>query len=128
VQEYHIDGFRFDLASIMTRAPSAWHPAEWIDTRSRHGPGGRFGGGAPGHHDHMHGGPQATGLHSRGAVVADEGYMTDGSGTPTGAPLADPPVVQMIAEDPVLRSTKLIAEAWDCDGLNQARCPRCNMR
>jgi pullulanase/glycogen debranching enzyme len=25
----------------------------------------------------------------------------------------------MIAEDPILRSTKLIAEAWDCDGLNQ---------
>jgi isoamylase len=25
----------------------------------------------------------------------------------------------MIAEDPILRNTKLIAEAWDCDGLNQ---------
>lgn len=22
--EYHIDGFRFDLASILTRAPSSW--------------------------------------------------------------------------------------------------------
>jgi hypothetical protein len=29
----------------------------------------------------------------------------------------------MISEDPVLRNTKLIAEAWDCDGLNQVRCP-----
>lgn len=27
VTEYHVDGFRFDLASIMTRAHSAWHPA-----------------------------------------------------------------------------------------------------
>lgn len=25
VTEYHVDGFRFDLASIMTRAHSAWH-------------------------------------------------------------------------------------------------------
>jgi hypothetical protein len=28
------------------------------------------------------------------------------------------------SEDPILRDTKLIAEAWDCDGLNQARRPR----
>ena len=26
LQEYHVDGFRFDLASILTRAHSAWHP------------------------------------------------------------------------------------------------------
>ena len=25
VLEMHVDGFRFDLASIMTRAPSIWH-------------------------------------------------------------------------------------------------------
>lgn len=25
VLEMHVDGFRFDLASIMTRAPSLWH-------------------------------------------------------------------------------------------------------
>lgn len=30
MQEYHIDGFRFDLASILTRAHSAWHPADWV--------------------------------------------------------------------------------------------------
>lgn len=45
--------------------------------------------------------------------------MTDGAGTPTGTPLSDPPLIEMISEDPVLRNTKLIAEAWDCDGLNQ---------
>lgn len=27
VQEMHVDGFRFDLGSIMTRAHSVWHPA-----------------------------------------------------------------------------------------------------
>ena len=45
--------------------------------------------------------------------------MPDAAGVPTGTPLSDPPLVEMIAEDPVLRGTKLIAEAWDCDGLNQ---------
>jgi hypothetical protein len=45
--------------------------------------------------------------------------MPDGAGVPTGTPLADPPLIEMISEDPVLRNTKLIAEAWDCDGLNQ---------
>lgn len=47
--------------------------------------------------------------------------MTDGTGVPTGTPLADPPLIEAISEDPVLRDTKLIAEAWDCDGLNQVR-------
>ena len=49
------------------------------------------------------------------------GYLTEGAGCPTGTPLAVPPLVEMISEDPLLRSTKLIAEAWDCDGLNQVR-------
>lgn len=47
------------------------------------------------------------------------GIMVEGAGVPTGTPLTDPPVIEMISEDPVLRSCKLIAEAWDCDGLNQ---------
>jgi glycogen operon protein len=37
----------------------------------------------------------------------------------TGAVLMDPPIVEMIAEDPVLRDTKLIAEPWDAAGLYQ---------
>lgn len=56
VSEYHIDGFRFDLASIMARG---------ID----------------------------------------------------GTPLPDPPVLRMMAFDPVLSKTKLIAEPWDAHGL-----------
>ncbi len=58
VMEMHIDGFRFDLASIMGR---------------------------------------------------DQ----------TGEPLPNPPMVEMIAEDPILRDTKIIAEAWDAAGLYQ---------
>ncbi len=45
--------------------------------------------------------------------------MVEGAGVPTGTPLTDPPVIEMISEDPVLRNCKLVAEAWDCDGLNQ---------
>ncbi len=56
--EYHIDGFRFDLASILGR-----------DT--------------------------------------------------TGRPLANPPLLEAMAFDPILGKTKLIAEAWDAGGLYQ---------
>jgi isoamylase len=56
--EYHIDGFRFDLAAILGRDP-------W------------------------------------------------------GAPLANPPLLETLAFDPVLGKCKLIAEAWDAGGLYQ---------
>ena len=56
--EYHIDGFRFDLASILGR-------------------------------------------------------------NPFGAPLANPPLLEQLAFDPVLAKCKLIAEAWDAGGLYQ---------
>lgn len=58
VTQYHIDGFRFDLASIFCRGKQ-------------------------------------------------------------GEVLKDPPIVEAIAEDPVLREVKLIAEAWDAAGLYQ---------
>ncbi len=58
VSEYHIDGFRFDLASIMCR---------------------------------------------------------DQDGTPLG----NPPLVEAISFDPVLKKCKLIAEAWDAAGMYQ---------
>ena len=58
VTEMHVDGFRFDLASILGRDSS-------------------------------------------------------------GEVLQNPPVVEQIAEDPVLASTKIIAEAWDAAGLYQ---------
>lgn len=56
--EYHVDGFRFDLATVLGRAPS-------------------------------------------------------------GAPLANPPLLETLAFDPVLAKCKLIAEAWDAGGLYQ---------
>ena len=56
--EYHIDGFRFDLAAILGRDP-------W------------------------------------------------------GAPLANPPLLESLAFDPILAKCKLIAEAWDAGGLYQ---------
>jgi glycogen operon protein len=56
--DYHIDGFRFDLASVLGRAPS-------------------------------------------------------------GAPLANPPLLESLASDPILAKCKLIAEAWDAGGLYQ---------
>jgi glycogen operon protein len=58
VSELHVDGFRFDLATILGRGPS-------------------------------------------------------------GKILEDPPLIQHIAEHPVLAGTKLIAEAWDAAGLSQ---------
>lgn len=58
VTEYRVDGFRFDLASILTRDQN-------------------------------------------------------------GAPMADPPILQGIACDPILGNVKLIAEAWDAAGLYQ---------
>ncbi len=36
-----------------------------------------------------------------------------------GKVLDNPPILEMIAMDPILAKTKLIAEAWDADGLNQ---------
>jgi len=58
VTEMHVDGFRFDLASIMSRG-------------------------------------------QRGEV------------------LSQPPLIEQIAEDPILAQSKLIAEAWDAAGLYQ---------
>jgi isoamylase len=56
--EYHLDGFRFDLASVLGRAPD-------------------------------------------------------------GAPLANPPLLEALAFDPVLSHCDLVAEAWDAGGLYQ---------
>ncbi|MBK8134428.1 MAG: glycogen debranching protein GlgX [Chloroflexi bacterium] len=58
VAEYHIDGFRFDLASILGRDSN-------------------------------------------------------------GMPLANPPLLEALAHDPILANAKLIAEAWDAGGLYQ---------
>jgi glycogen operon protein len=61
VSHFHVDGFRFDLASILGRDQN-------------------------------------------------------------GAPLANPPLLESLAFDPVLSKCKLIAEAWDAGGLYQVGC------
>lgn len=79
VTEMHVDGFRFDLASILTRSSSLWDKANV------------FGCGE--------------------GLNAD--FLT------TGTPLSEPPLIDMISNDPVLCDVKLIAEPWDCGGLYQ---------
>ncbi len=37
----------------------------------------------------------------------------------SGAPMANPPFLELLANDPILSKTKLIAEAWDAAGLYQ---------
>ena len=104
--EYRIDGFRFDLASILTRASSMW------ETASIYGGADDAAGGAD--------------------IVR-------------GTPLGEPPLLDLISNDGVLRvrdssiprasracfralmcrraiaaqGKKLIAEAWDAGGLYQ---------
>lgn len=58
VTEMHVDGFRFDLASILCRGP-------------------------------------------------------------TGEPLKNPPIIELISQDPILSDVKLISEPWDPGGLYQ---------
>eukprot|EP00252_Welwitschia_mirabilis_P001050 TRINITY_DN11018_c0_g1_i1.p1 TRINITY_DN11018_c0_g1~~TRINITY_DN11018_c0_g1_i1.p1 ORF type:complete len:788 (-),score=129.70 TRINITY_DN11018_c0_g1_i1:67-2430(-) len=77
VTEMHIDGFRFDLASIMTRASSLWDEANVYGDN------------------------------------AEKDSLT------TGTPLQEPPLIDMISNDSILSSVKLIAEAWDTGGLYQ---------
>ncbi|PPS00930.1 hypothetical protein GOBAR_AA19751 [Gossypium barbadense] len=73
----HVDGFRFDLASIMTRSSSLWDSVN------------------------VYGDPL------EGDLIA------------TGTPLNNPPLIDMMSNDPVLHGVKLIAEAWDAGGLYQ---------
>ncbi|CAL0313302.1 unnamed protein product [Lupinus luteus] len=77
VSEMHVDGFRFDLASIMTRGSSLWDGVNVL--------------GAP----------------------AEDDILT------IGTPLGNPPLIDLISNDPILRGVKLIAEAWDAAGLYQ---------
>ncbi|KAK9868960.1 hypothetical protein WJX84_011185 [Apatococcus fuscideae] len=89
VEEMHVDGFRFDLASIMTRAHSEWKQPAAMPEGAEEDAG-------------------------------EEAVMVEGAGVPVGTPLADPALIEMISEDPILRDTLLIAEAWDAAGLYQA--------
>lgn len=139
VEECHVDGFRFDLGSIMTRAHSQWYrpdPTALYGTGDEQGDfdgaevegnGSGFqssgeissGEGGGGIDTSTTYGGNITAPFSGGAVINEDGIMTNGAGVPTGTPLTDPPLIAAISADPILAKTKLIAEAWDCDGLNQ---------
>nr|KAJ0228166.1 hypothetical protein LSAT_V11C100035210 [Lactuca sativa] len=77
VTEMHVDGFRFDLASIMTRGSTLFD------------------------------------------VVNVYGNQVEDDLLTTGSPLTNPPLIDMISNDPILLGVKLIAEAWDCGCLYQ---------
>lgn len=128
VEEMHVDGFRFDLASIMTRAHSDWHPSEPVlqkpfaseddDSQRSIDTAGTLSDYESGEDlDLLY--DDSIAPFSGGAILNEFGHMTNSAGAPTGMPLADPPLIAAISSDPVLAKTKLIAEAWDCDGLNQ---------
>lgn len=112
-KEYHVDGFRFDLASIMTRAHSAWHPQEQPLAATAAPEGPLNGAGANGHTAATAAAAAAAGPplaplspgegSPMGPIVDDNGVMTDGAGVPTGAPLSSPPLIEAISGDPVLR-------------------------
>eukprot|EP00898_Chlorokybus_atmophyticus_P007078 jgi/Chlat1/7371/Chrsp6S07412 len=93
VTEMHVDGFRFDLASILTRASSLWEEGT------------------------------AYGVPPEPATEDEEGVEPDLILNPnsilTGTPLDPAPLIELIGSDGILRSTKLIAEAWDAGGLYQ---------
>lgn len=113
VEEMHVDGFRFDLGSIMTRAHSLWHPL-----------GDKESDGESDSMEKDYFPSDMSGAWSETSDIEAEdsitgGIIPDGAGFPTGTPLSDPPLIAAISSDPILSNTKLIAEAWDCDGLYQ---------
>ncbi|KAK9843453.1 hypothetical protein WJX81_003335 [Elliptochloris bilobata] len=123
VLEMHVDGFRFDLGSIFTRAHSQWHDVGAASEDAARDKPGEPLAAANGASMEPAMKPLADLGSSQPSTPppppAAPGIMPNAAGSPTGTPLNDPPLVEMISEDPVLQNTKLIAEAWDCDGLNQ---------
>jgi isoamylase len=119
VEEMHVDGFRFDLAAIMTRAHSLWHP---VNNGSEESVGARGTSMKQYFPSNMSGEwSETSDIEENGASGHEPaiGIIPEGAGEPTGTPLSDPPLIAAISADPILSKTKLIAEAWDCDGLNQ---------
>jgi len=123
VEEYHVDGFRFDLASILTREASHYKgeegpTAEELSLLASAQPNSGI--------NNVNSADSTT----NGMPYNDEEevlYDQDGNPIPKnplqkipiGTNLEDPPVLRAISNDPVLRNVKLIAEAWDAGGLYQ---------
>ena len=93
VNTYRVNGFRFDLKTVMAGNKihgGVFTPVNGVDIA--------------GPHD-----PQGSG-HDLASIL---GRNEDGS------PMNKPPLLQALAFDPILGDVKLIAEAWDADGLYQ---------
>ncbi len=132
VEEYHVDGFRFDLASILTREASYYkgeeEPAvEEFSLLASTQPNSVNDNLASSIAEN---GMQEEVLYDQEEVLFDEEevlYDQDGNPIPKnplqkipiGTNLEDPPVLRAISNDPILRNVKLIAEAWDAGGLYQ---------
>ena len=52
-------------------------------------------------------------------MASDLTWLPFSEETKIGAPMANPPILESLAFDPVLGKMKLIAEAWDAGGLYQ---------
>ena len=132
VEEYHVDEFRFDLASILTREASYYkgeeEPAvEEFSLLASTQPNSVNDNLASSIAEN---GMQEEVLYDQEEVLFDEEevlYDQDGNPIPKnplqkipiGTNLEDPPVLRAISNDPILRNVKLIAEAWDAGGLYQ---------
>jgi isoamylase len=83
----------------MTRANSAWHPQQQTADSSLplalHSSPAAAGAASPE--------PAPGDAAAFGPIVDENGVMTDGAGVPTGMPLSNPPLIEAISEDPILR-------------------------
>jgi len=119
VEEYHVDGFRFDLASILTREASHYKGEEGPTAEELSLLASMQPSSAAAPDSATNGMP----------YYDEEEVLYDHEGNPIpknplqripiGTNLEDPPVLRAISNDPVLRNVKLIAEAWDAGGLYQ---------
>jgi len=134
VEEYHVDGFRFDLASILTREASHYKGEEgptaeelyYLANLNLEGSNGTStttttyeNSSSSSYVFERENMPN----YDEEEIVYDQnGYPIPKNPLqtiPIGTNLEDPPVLRAISNDPVLRNVKLIAEAWDAGGLYQ---------
>ncbi|KAK4757796.1 hypothetical protein SAY87_019097 [Trapa incisa] len=110
VTEMHVDGFRFDLASIMTRS------SRFFDLMEHAKFSFKFIIAEINYNVLF---ILCSSFQSLWDAINVHGNPIDGDLLTTGTPLDSPPLIDLISNDPVLRGVKLIAEAWDTGGLYQ---------
>jgi len=134
-EEMHVDGFRFDLASIMTRASKKWWDVplskEELAAQISEKEAGNDSGTDNGEMSDTetetfseHGNEDYHSSSRNNGIPSEESFACnptdwDDDGIRMGDPLCEPPLIRAIATDSVLKFCKLIAEPWDCGGLYQ---------